>query len=148
MTFESERLQRLKQMRYLEHLEADEVDQEFATRIVQLLNSEKIDKGCMVDAFYYDLSMIPDKIKERFNLCSDSYLIFGITSDGEIISKWVDRWDLDSEDSIVDGKVVRSELNTTNFIIPEINQFFDANLLSNSIPECIKKLFEWKRIKQ
>lgn len=36
----------------------------------------------------------------------DMYLLFGITTDGEIISRWVERCDLDSKHNIEDGEVI------------------------------------------
>lgn len=83
----------------------DEDDAKFSMRIAALLNHSKIDEDCMVDAYYYDFSVIPQDIQNRLNLYGDVYLIFGITTEGEIISKWVDRWELDSDKTIVNGKV-------------------------------------------
>jgi hypothetical protein len=74
-------------------------DEEFCNRIVHFLNDKRIDKDCFVDAYYYDYSVIPDKIKEKYNMSRDHYLIFGITDEGEMISRWVQRSDLDSYDS-------------------------------------------------
>jgi hypothetical protein len=105
---DSERIQRLRDHRYLESHEADQIDEVFAARILALLNHPQIDEHCMVDAYYYDFSVIPHYIRESLNPRRDCYMIFGITKEGEIISRWVDRWDLDSEDPIVDGKVMKS----------------------------------------
>lgn len=111
---ESERLQRFKE-KYYDLQIAEQDDDEFKMRIRALLNHPKIDKHCMVDAYYYDFSVIPREIQERLNLWRDVYQIFGITTEGEIVSKWVDRWDLDSFD-----KVEFSGLNATHWTeLPE-----------------------------
>lgn len=131
---ESERLERYKREKYLECI--DENDSELAERIAAFLNHPQIDKYCMVDAYYYDLSVIPRKIQEKLQLWRDAYLIFGITTEGEIISKWIERYDLNSSDKIIDGKVIPSEKKYIS--IPMINQFYDPKLLSNPIPDLIK----------
>lgn len=104
---DSERLQRYKQN--IECDDKNETDNEIALRIFALLNNSKLDKYCIVDAYYYDFSVIPQKIQDIYNFYRDVYLIFGITIEGEIISKWVDRWDLDSSDEIVNGEVVKGK---------------------------------------
>lgn len=129
---QSERLQRAKEHRYLED---KEVDQKFANRILSLLNHHDIDKYCMVDAYYYDFCVIPDSVQARLNLWSDCYLIFGITKNGEMVSKWVDRWDLDSDDPIVDGKVIHSKKPSGSVALPKIEQIFDPKLLSTPAPD-------------
>ena len=103
---ESERIERLKDSLYLDSDEACRRDDTFANRIGALLNHPQINKHCMVDAYYYDFSVIPRDIREKLQLWRDCYLLFGITAEGEIVSKWVDRWDLDSNNPIVDGKVI------------------------------------------
>jgi len=108
MMEETERMQRLRDNSNT-HTDETYTDEIFAGRILALLNHCGIDNHCMVDAYYYDFSAIPEHVQARLNLWQDCYLIFGITNKGDIISKWVDRWDLDSNDSIVDGKVIRSE---------------------------------------
>lgn len=129
---ESERIQRLKDNRHLEAHEMDALDQKFAARILALLNDPAIDKDCLVDAYYYDFSVIPHGVQERLNLWRDCYLIFGITTEGEMVSMWVDRWDLDSDDPIVDGEVIRSD---KPIFVPEIRQSFDPKLLSTPAPD-------------
>ena len=104
---DSERLERYR--REYEKDVADKIDDELSQRIMELLNDPRIDKYCMVDAYYYDFSVIPREIQQRLQLWRDAYLIFGITTEGKIISKWVDRWDLDSNDKIVDGKLIPGE---------------------------------------
>jgi hypothetical protein len=135
---ESERLQRYRRECELEWV--DENDEILANRILLLLNDPKIDKYCMVDAYYYDFSVIPDKIQEKFNFYRDVYLIYGISEDGEIISKWVERYDLDSSDPIVDGECIHPpyDPNQDNSIPPQIMQSFSANLLSTPAPDFIK----------
>lgn len=134
---ESERLQRYKRESELEL--AEDNDSEFADRICALLNHPQIDKYCMVDAYYYDFSVIPHFIQEKLQLWRDAYLIFGITTEGEMISKWVDRWDLDSTDKVVNGKLVPSEKKEVP--LPMIREFFDPKLLSTPAPEFLKKMF-------
>lgn len=87
----SERVQRLKYSDKYYH----EEDQAFAKRIITLLDDPKVDEDCMVDAYYYDNCVIPHEIQHKFNFIGDMYLIFGITCEGEIVSKWVKRYDLD-----------------------------------------------------
>lgn len=136
---ESERLQRLRQNHYNE--DRDVLDEEIARRILLLLDHPKIDKYCMVDAYYYDFSVIPRDIQDRFQLYRDCYIIFGITTEGEVVSKWIDRYDLDSSDEIKDGIVIKGERK--NFLLPEIEQCFDANLLSTPVSDLIN-LFKIK----
>lgn len=124
---ESERVQRLVENHYNE--DRDILDDELAKRILSLLNDARVDKYCMVDAYYYDFSVIPEAVQKRLNLYRDVYLIFGITTEGEIISKWVDRWDLDSSDPIADGEVMHEENFRTNIVPPEIAQMINAKLL-------------------
>ena len=94
----------------------------------------------MVDAYYYDFSVIPNAIQDKLQLWRDAYFIYGITTEGEMISKWVDRWDLDSIDPIVDGKVMHGKNPRVNTPIPLIDQYFDSRLLSTPLPAVVKKL--------
>lgn len=143
---ESERLQRYKREGGCE-----KDDREFAQRISALLNHPKIDRYCMVDAYYYDFSVIPEAILRIKNFYRDVYLLFGITTDGEIITKWVERYDLDSQYPIVDGEVVKPEekggctRNTTcTPVPPEILQFFNKSLLSMPV---VCSMFDKKDLK-
>ena len=131
---ESERLQRYR--REYDKEFADEDDARLAERIAALLNHAAIDKYCMVDAYYYDFSVIPHEIQEKLNLWRDVYLIFGITTKGEIISKWVDRWDLNSSDEIIDGKLIPSK--TRESFLPVIREYYDPKLLSVPTPDLMK----------
>jgi hypothetical protein len=136
---ESERILRIKDCRYREKEEIDRMDETLANRIFSLLNHPEIDAHCMVDAYYYDYSVIPDAIRDVLNLCRDAYLIFGITTKGHLVCKWVDRWDLDSDDPVVDGKVIHSEKKPCELgFIPEIRQSFDNKLLSTPCPNLLK----------
>lgn len=105
----SERIQRIRSSSCFDTTEIDKTDAVLANRIAALLNHPQIDEYCMVDAYYYDFSVIPRDIQKKNDFCRDCYLIFGITTEGEMVSKWVDRWDLDSNDPVMDGKVVRSK---------------------------------------
>jgi hypothetical protein len=134
----SERIERMRGKGYQSDDEDYEIDEEFAVRISGLLNHPEIDNHCMVDAYYYDFAVIPRLIQEKLQLWRDAYLIFGITTKGEMISKWVDRWDLDSSDPIVDGKVIHSDKSQSNMILPEIRQSFDSILLSKPSPDFIR----------
>lgn len=128
---ESERITRIKENMQQFPEEYNKLDQKFAERIYALLDDPKIDEYCMVDAYYYDFCEIPVEIQKELNLWRDAYLIFGINTDGEIISKWVDRWDLDSSDPILYGKVVRKKTEFyQNISAPDIPQNFNRNLLS------------------
>jgi hypothetical protein len=130
---ESERLQRYRDE--YDKFYANEKDEVFADRIAALLNHPEIDKHCLVDAYYYDFSVIPRDIQEKLQIWRDAYFIFGITNKGEIVSKWVDRWDLDCDNDIVDGNVVSCDLKPIP--IPIIEQKFDANLLSYPMPNIL-----------
>ena len=134
---ESERLQRYQEkIGFSESRDwADESDKEVSNRIILLLNEPKIDKYCMVDAYYYDFSVIPRDIQQKLQLWRDVYLIYGITTEGEIISKWIDRWDLDSTDPIFDGKVIHKPYDPNqNHLPPMIIQNIDPKLLSSPTP--------------
>lgn len=126
----------------------EEGDQEFCSRIAALLNHPDIDTYCMVDAFYYDNSVIPQEIIDKHNCYRDMYLIYGITTKGEIISKWVERWDLDSDGPILDGKVIQEENKSKNGcasilisysnLPPPITQHFSNDLLAETkIPKTV-----------
>ncbi len=136
---ESERLQRYRR-EYDKEL-ADEDDSTLSERIAALLNHPQIDKYCMVDAYYYDFSVIPRGVQQKLQIWRDCYLIFGITTEGEIVSKWVERYDLDCCDPIREGKVMHGEKPRTNMILPEINQMYDPKLLSTPAPDFMK-MFE------
>lgn len=131
---ESERLQRFKE----QHRKFDDpdycykVDEELHDRLILLLNHPEIDKYCLVDAYYYDFSVIPHEIQQSYGFWRDVYLIYGITTKGEMITKWVDRWDLDSSDPIVDGYVLHKEMkgSSTTSVPPKIIQKFNSSLLS------------------
>jgi len=137
---ESERLQRFIQHRFDDVKEfADEIDKELSNRIMLFLNDPKIDKYCMVDAYYYDFSVIPREVQQRLQLWRDTYLIYGINVDGEIVSKWVDRWDLDSSDPIVNGECIHPPYDPSKIKnCPDIDVKFNPNLLLTPAPDFIK----------
>jgi hypothetical protein len=137
---QSERIERIKDNMYLDFDEINQLDDAFADRIAALLNHEKIDRYCMVDAYYYDFSTIPRDIQEKLNLWGDCYLTYGITPEGEMVSRWVLRYDLDSQDPIVDGKVMHSDKPYETRHVPEVLQGFDPNLLAYPMPSLFKKL--------
>ena len=100
----SERLERYRRYTFADsEIEKLSRDKELCNRIRQFLNHDDITEDSLVDAYYYNFSYLPDDLKLVF--CRDMYLIYGITETGEIISKWIGRYDLDSEISIVDGKL-------------------------------------------
>ncbi len=111
MIDDSERLQRYKETcGFSENSEdAHENDKELSQRILAFLNNPKLDKYCMVDAFYYDFSTIPHEIKEKNQFWRDMYLLYGITIEGEIVKKWVQRWDLDSDCKIENGVAIKDD---------------------------------------
>lgn len=99
---ESERLQRFRQ-RLTECFSADDFyeayahasveDEKFAARILQMLDDNRVTKCSLVDAFYYDYCELPPPFDMQFH--GDMYLIYGTAESGEMISKWVTRYDLD-----------------------------------------------------
>jgi hypothetical protein len=131
---ESERLQRYKR-----EGRNEEDDRILSERIASLLNHPKIDRFCAVDAYYYDFCEIPIEIQRIKNFYRDVYLLFGITTEGEIITKWVERYDLDSDYEIINGEVVRpmkkrgKGVEVTPAIPSEIIEHFDKCLLSSPI---------------
>lgn len=128
--------------------EAD--DKLLAERIRLLLNHPKIDKYCLVDANYYDFSAIPEGIREKLNFSHDVYMIFGITTEGELASKWVGRHDLDSDSPIIDGKAIHPEWvpgDEYPHIMPApFIQMFDRDLLSTPSSDLIVQMFVNKKI--
>jgi hypothetical protein len=94
--------------RYQRKSEGYEVDEKFRLRLIKLLDHPRIDKFSLVDAYYYDYSAIPQCILDKYNFYRDMYLIYGITDQCDIVSKWIERWDLDSDDPIIDGEVKRN----------------------------------------
>lgn len=107
---DSERLNRYKQSRWDENeLEINQKDDLFASRIRALLNHPAIHEYSMVDAYYYDFSVLPEWAKDKFY--RDMYLLYGITHEGEFVTKWIERWDLDSDKPIVKGEIKNE--NTT-----------------------------------
>lgn len=77
----------------------------FLKRIFDLLNDPRLHPYSIVDAKYYDYSVLPENVRDQFY--RDMYLLYGITEQGEFITKWVERYDLDCNDPIVNGKVIR-----------------------------------------
>ncbi|CAB4126706.1 hypothetical protein UFOVP80_50 [uncultured Caudovirales phage] len=84
---------------------ADDEDTDLETRIVQLLNNPNIDEDCFVDCYYYDYCEIPDNILDKYKFFRDMYYLFGITKNGDLIGKWVERYDLDCHKPIINGEV-------------------------------------------
>ena len=141
---QSERCERHWEHRYYPPLEALELDCLLETRIMALLNHPDINKYCMVDAYYYDFSSIPDDIVETQRFVRDMYLIFGITKHGEMVTKWVERWDLDGDLPIVDGEVIHDQASAQSEspakVPPEIAQLFDRMLMSTPSCDWVKYL--------
>lgn len=104
---ESERLERFQRdCGYSEDIEhATEQDNKLSKRIRELLNHPDIGEYNLVDAYYYDYSGIPWEIVDKENFFRDMYFIYGISTKCEIVSKWVERYDLDSNRPIVNGYV-------------------------------------------
>jgi len=101
---ESERLERVKRSN-LHIYERDKDDEILRERIFKLLNDSSLKSYNYVDAYYYDFSALPDKLKGKFY--RDMYLLFGINDLAQIVTKWVERYDLDSHHSVIDGKVIK-----------------------------------------
>lgn len=124
-------------------------DDLLAERIRLLLNHPKISKYCLVDANYYDFSVIPEGIRGRLNFSHDAYMLFGITTEGELVSKWVGRDDLDSDSPIIDGKAVHPEGipgDEYPHIMPApFIQMFDRDLLSTASSDLIVQMFKNKK---
>lgn len=80
--------------RFERHLSggSEELDNLLCEKILALLDNPQMDNTCFVDAFYYDYCELPQDLQHKY--CRDMYLIFGITLQGEIISKWVERNEL------------------------------------------------------
>lgn len=104
---ESERLQRVQQNYCCgeDRDSARKKDKELAHRIKALLNHPDILEYSLVDAYYYDYATIPFEILDKEGFYRDMYLIYGITEKGELVSKWVGRYDLDSDTPVVNGCV-------------------------------------------
>lgn len=84
---ESERLQRIRQSRWNETTEeAWKKDAKFAARLRLLLDHPDIDEYCMVDAYYYDFSELPDHIADQ--CYRDMYMIYGTTTNAQMIRIW------------------------------------------------------------
>ncbi|MES2409016.1 MAG: hypothetical protein V4509_01805 [Patescibacteria group bacterium] len=64
-------------------------DAKLEERIIALLPGDNFE---MVDAFYYDFSVLPECVQNKFH--GDMYLLFGIFK-GEIVTRWVERYELD-----------------------------------------------------
>jgi hypothetical protein len=74
-----------------EHTNFDEAG--FEARIRTFLNNPKVDEYCLVDAYYYDFSTLPDEIGRKYH--QDMYLLYAIDVDGNMVSKWVERYEFD-----------------------------------------------------
>ena len=127
---DSERIERIKFL--LETGDEDWIkeDEILRDRIIALLNDPRIDDNSVVDAIYHDFSEIPYYVFDNFAIANDAYLIYGISEDRQIISKWVNRYDLDSIDPIKDGEIIRKPFVDNACCAPEVKQKFDKNLLS------------------
>jgi hypothetical protein len=116
---DSERLQRFKDRcndwnDELDRPSSDKAcdeDEVLRKRIFDLLNHPKLDKYSLVDAYYYDFSSIqnlPNEILDSVHW-RDAYLLFGITDDLKVVTKLVERDDLDCHYPIENGVVKRKE---------------------------------------
>ena len=97
MIEDSERLQRFKRniadLTVEAYTLAYQEDETLALRIVSLLGRADITNMNLIDAYYYDYCELPEKLGR--NCLRDMYIIYGINDSGEIITKWVERGDLD-----------------------------------------------------
>ncbi len=86
-------------------LEAIEKDKIFVRRILDLLNNADVDETWVVDAVYHMYTY--DDLSEETSevLYRNSYLLEGKTKCGDYISKWVKKYDLDSDAPIKNGVV-------------------------------------------
>ena len=100
---ESERLERYK--RTFAEPGAEIRDELLGERIRLFLNDPRITSYNMVDAYYYDFSALPYHLSNKYY--RDMYLLFGITDECEIITKWVERYHLDSDKEIINGEVIK-----------------------------------------
>jgi hypothetical protein len=92
---ESERLQRHKEYSYRKSQEQkDEDDTDFTKKLCLILNQSCCYELALVDALYYDFSMLPDHLKGTFH--TDMYLVYGITYSGDMVSTWATRAQVDS----------------------------------------------------
>lgn len=133
---ESERLERMNNCRF------DELysDHKICDRLCALLQVDVHDIT-VIDGAYYDFSVLPEDELGNKIMFRDAYLIYAITNDGKYLSKWVDRWDLDSDSPIIDGKAIHPpyEPNSCN-VAPQIKFPFSKDLLSTPCPS-ISKMF-------
>lgn len=81
-----ERLERFEHESYYE-------DEKFCKKLWSHLGSRDDIFYKDVDALYFDYSGLPEHIKDK--AYRDQYLVYGITDQGEFVSKWVERWELD-----------------------------------------------------
>lgn len=88
-------LQRLFYGSHVKYKEEEEV-LKFCKRIWEFLGSRNDIYPSDCDALYFDFSVLPRKVQEEMR--RDAYLIFGITDQGEFVSQWIDRWELDKCD--------------------------------------------------
>lgn len=107
----SERLSRFKEDQDYEK------DDKFKKRIHALLGCDDIFIDD-VDAQYYDFSVLPENMKDKFY--RDAYMLYGIDSKGNFHHHWIDRWGLDGCDEPFDP----------NLKPPNILQKFNPDLLS------------------
>lgn len=131
MIMESERLERLDQNRFNEEYYDD---RKFCDRLCAFLEIDPHD-CTLVDAAYFDFSVLPEDQYGHKIMSRDAYLVFCIKDNGEYLSRWIDRWDLDSDDPIIAGKCEHPPYDpqTTNHA-PEIKQKFNPDLLSTPCP--------------
>lgn len=96
----SERMERIRSAYDFDgHGSWNETDQEFARKILKLIDNPLVIDPYMVDAYYFDFAepAMPDEI--RHSTYSDMYLIFGYGTDGKLHQKWIKRAELDRNDN-------------------------------------------------
>lgn len=80
-------------------------DEKLAKKIWGFLGERKDMHYDDVDALYFDYSVIPRHLQgwEKGQFSRDAYMLFGITENGEVITHWIDRWELDKAEEKQDG---------------------------------------------
>lgn len=65
------------------------LDMWLVERAVKCLDHPDLDITCPVEAYLFRYVKIPVPMREKYNLETDSILFFGVTKEGEVVSKWM-----------------------------------------------------------